>query len=236
MCGYVFRSSLPLFALLCVLHAGRAQTVRVFDTESGLPHNRINRIYPDSKGFLWICTDDGLSRFDGHQFVNYTTADGLPHKFVNALLESRAGEYWVATDGGVSLFDPRPRQTRFTTHAPSDPGEARHVNALIEEPRGSLLLGTSGGLYRFRGQSHPPVFERIDLGPSPDSSRVVMVNDMARDTRGSLWLATNNGLYHRETSGGWTHYGTQNGLSVSHWFGAEPAAFVNSFGLDRNGR
>jgi ligand-binding sensor domain-containing protein len=236
MCGYDFRSSLSVFALLCILHVGRAQIVRVFDTESGLPHNRINRIYLDSKGFLWICTDDGLSRFDGHQFVNYTTADGLPHKYVNALLESRAGEYWVATDGGVSLFDPRPRQTRFTTHAPSDPGEARHVNALIEEPHGSLLLGTSGGLYRFRSQSHPPVFERIDLGPSRDSSRVVMVNDMARDTRGSLWLATNNGLYHRDTSGGWTHYGTQNGLSVSHRFGAEPAAFVNSFAVDGNGR
>jgi ligand-binding sensor domain-containing protein len=47
----------------------------VFDTESGLPHDRVNRIYLDSKGFLWICTDDRLSRFDGHQFVNYVGMD-----------------------------------------------------------------------------------------------------------------------------------------------------------------
>ena len=208
----------------------------VFDTESGLPHNRVNRIHLDSKGFLWICTDDGLSRFDGHQFVNYTTADGLPHKYVNDLLESRAGEYWVATDGGVSLFDPRPRQTRFTTYAPPDPGEGSHVNALIEEPDGTLLLGTSGGLYRFRALNHPPTFERIDFGPSPDPSRAVMVNAMAKDTRGSLWLATNNGLYHRGTIGGWTHFGTESGLSVDRWIGAKPVAFVDSFAHERNGR
>ena len=137
MCRCAFRGSLLVVALLCILHASRAQTVRVFDTESGLPHNRVNRIYLDSKGFLWICTDDGLSRFDGHQFVNYTTAEGLPHKYVNALLESGAGAYWVATDGGVSLFDPRPGQRRFTTYAPSGHEEARHVNALIEEPDGA---------------------------------------------------------------------------------------------------
>src|SRR5215831_18891907 len=67
MCRDDFRNGLPVLALLCILHASSAQTVRVFDTESGLPHNRVNRIYLDSKGFLWICTDDGLSRFDGHQ-------------------------------------------------------------------------------------------------------------------------------------------------------------------------
>jgi signal transduction histidine kinase/ligand-binding sensor domain-containing protein len=236
MCRYDCRISLPVFALLCVLHTGWAQTVRVFDGESGLPHNRINRIYLDSKGFLWICTDDGLSRFDGHRFVNYTTADGLPHKHVNALLETRAGEYWVATDGGVSLFDPKPRQRRFTTYALTDHGEADYVNALIEEPDGSLLLGTNGGLYGFRARSHPQIFGRIDLGPFPDPSRTMMVNDMARDTNGSLWLATNNGLYHSETNGGWAHFGTESGLSADRWFGAEPAAFVHSFAREGNGR
>jgi ligand-binding sensor domain-containing protein len=79
---------LAVLVLLCIARAGRAQLIRVFDTESGLPHNRVNKIYRDSKNFLWICTDDGLSRFDGHQFVNYTTANGLPHRYVNAVLEN----------------------------------------------------------------------------------------------------------------------------------------------------
>src|SRR5215217_6413467 len=113
------RCILTVIALLYASATGWPQTVRVFDTESGLPHNRVNKIYSDSKNFLWICTDDGLSRFDGHRFVNYTTAGGLPHKYVNAILETRSGEYWVATDGGLSRFDPRPGKTRFTNYAPS---------------------------------------------------------------------------------------------------------------------
>ena len=227
MCHCRTRCVLPVLTLLCLSHAGSAQTVRVFDTENGLPHNRVNKIYWDSKNSLWICTDDGLSRFDGHQFVNYTTADGLPHKYVNAVLETRTGEYWVATDGGLSRFDPRPGQTRFTNYAPSGPVEARHINALTEDPDGSLLLGTSFGLYRFKALRRPTIFERIDFGPLPDPPGAEMVHAIAHDTGGSLWLATNHGLYQRGRNAGWTHYGTESGL---------PAAFVTSFAEERNGR
>jgi hypothetical protein len=191
----------PGLALLCVSGKGTAQTAQVFDTENGLPHNRVNRLYFDSRNFLWVCTDDGLSRFDGHEFVNYTTADGLPHRFVNAVLESRTAGYWVATDGGLSRFDPAPGKTRFTNYAPSGPEDARHVNALIEDDDGSFLLATSAGLYRFRNQRDNSAFERIDLGPSPDSSASVMVNGIARDARHALWLATNHGLYQRASNG-----------------------------------
>lgn len=230
------RRILPVLSLLWAVLAGSAQTIRVFDTENGLPHNRVNRIYRDSKDFLWICTDDGLARFDGHQFVSYTTANGLPHKYVNAVLETRAGEYWVATDGGVSRFDARPSHTRFTTYAPSGPEEARHVNALIEEPDGSLLLGTSAGLYRFRALPSPGSFERINLGHSRNAPDTVMVNAIARDSGGSLWLATDHGLYQRAKNAGWTYYGVESGLAFDRWLSTEPVAFVDSFAYDRNGR
>lgn len=222
-----FQSRLPLLGLLCILQAGKAQTIRIFDTESGLPHNRVNKIYRDSKNFLWICTDDGLSRFDGHQFVNYTTADGLPHRYVNAVLETRTGEYWIATDNGVSHYDPRPFQGRFTNYAPSGTAEARHVNALIEEPDGTLLLGTSVGLYRFRALPRPGTFEHIDFSPEPNARDAVMVNAIAHDNHGSLWLATDHGLYQRGRNATWTHYGIGGGLS---------AVFVSSFAEERNGR
>jgi ligand-binding sensor domain-containing protein len=100
----------------------------------------------------------------------------------------------VATDGGLSRFDPAPGKRRFTNYAPSGPEDARHVNALIEDDDGSFLLATSAGLYRFRNQRDNSAFERIDLGPSPDSSAAVMVNGIARDARHALWLATNHGL------------------------------------------
>jgi ligand-binding sensor domain-containing protein len=52
--------------------------LRSYSTADGLVSNRISRIVSDSRGYLWFCTEGGLSRFDGHTFTNYTTEQGLP--------------------------------------------------------------------------------------------------------------------------------------------------------------
>jgi ligand-binding sensor domain-containing protein len=74
---------------------------------AGLAHDEINKIVRDSRGFLWFCTADGLSRFDGYTFTNFGTDQGLPHANVTDLLETRSGEYWVATYGGIVRFNPK---------------------------------------------------------------------------------------------------------------------------------
>jgi ligand-binding sensor domain-containing protein len=51
--------------------------VRTFDAADGLAPGVVFRIVPDSKGFLWFCTAEGLSRFDGAGFVSFGARDGL---------------------------------------------------------------------------------------------------------------------------------------------------------------
>lgn len=43
----------------------------LFDINSGLPHNEVNDIVKDDAGYIWIATDNGLSRFDGYNFINF---------------------------------------------------------------------------------------------------------------------------------------------------------------------
>src|SRR5437588_12219797 len=121
-----FRSSTIALAVYALAIPARADTlpVRAYTVAEGLAHDHVSRIYRDSHDFLWICTDEGLSRFDGHRFVNYTVADGLPHIHVNDILETRNCDYWIATDGGVTLFRPRDASHRFTTSTPGAPTEA----------------------------------------------------------------------------------------------------------------
>src|SRR5262244_1940724 len=81
--------------------------LKSYTTAEGLAHNGVNRIVKDSRGFLWFCTDEGLSRFDGYSFTNYGVDQGLPHGTVTDFLETRAGEFWLATYGGLGPFNPK---------------------------------------------------------------------------------------------------------------------------------
>ena len=70
--------------ILCVL-LGTAVLVRAerlpiktYTTADGLGSSFINDLMRDSRGFLWVCTRDGLSRFDGSRFVIYQVGDNGP--------------------------------------------------------------------------------------------------------------------------------------------------------------
>jgi ligand-binding sensor domain-containing protein len=77
-----------------ITHAERLP-IKAYTTADGLACNNINKIVRDSRGFIWFCTADGLSRFDGYSFTNFGPDQGLPHSEVLDLLETRDGTYWV---------------------------------------------------------------------------------------------------------------------------------------------
>jgi ligand-binding sensor domain-containing protein/signal transduction histidine kinase len=181
--------------------------IQAYTTAEGLTHNHISRIRSDSRGFLWFCTDEGLSRFDGHSFRNYTVRDGLPHPWVNDLLETRDGAYWVATDGGVCRYYPTGKQ-RFRVYRPSArPGAAR-INALLEDPDGNVWCGTYDGLYRMLRTGRDDVrFIREEIGAPADYYEGSLINSVFLDRRNTLWAASRSGLYRREKGGSWQrHY------------------------------
>src|SRR6185503_9261560 len=110
-CGTRWRL-VPRLALLVIavaasnLAVAERLPIKSYTTADGLPHNNVNRIVRDSRGFLWFCTFEGLSRFDGYSFTTYGIAQGLPSQVVNDLLETRDGQYWVATSAGLCRFNP----------------------------------------------------------------------------------------------------------------------------------
>src|SRR5258705_10037862 len=102
--------SLALLLTLLTGMSGRAQAerlpIRTYTTTDGMASDGVNRIVRDSRGFLWFCTSEGLSRFDGYKFTNYGVDQGLPDRQVNDFLETRGGVYWVATLSGLCRFNP----------------------------------------------------------------------------------------------------------------------------------
>ena len=130
-------------ALLLTSQSVSAQhlPVRTYTTDDGLPRDLVLRIVRDSHGFLWFCTGDGLSRFNGYEFITYGLEHGLPHPVINDLLETRRGVYWVATNGGgVARLNPTPARNQqsqngnlFTVFPVGDEPTSNRVNVLYED-------------------------------------------------------------------------------------------------------
>ena len=105
----VRRAAALLLAFAALASPLRAEQLilKSYTTADGLPNDSVHCIVEDAHGFVWFCTDDGLSRFDGYQFTNYGIDDGLPSAIVNAVLPTPDGRYWIATGAGLVRFDPR---------------------------------------------------------------------------------------------------------------------------------
>ena len=73
---------------------------KTYTVEEGLVANPVRRIFQDSRGFIWIATWEGLSKYDGNKFTNYTTANGLSHNMVNDIFESATEKLYIAENNG----------------------------------------------------------------------------------------------------------------------------------------
>jgi len=76
-----------------------------YTTTQGLPDNTIQSLLTDSRGFLWIGTNEGLSRFDGKNFKNFFAARKdslLQTNFFSALYEYKKG-HLVMSNGGCPI-------------------------------------------------------------------------------------------------------------------------------------
>ena len=204
---------LSLFILLLAWPArapAKRLPVRVYTTADGLPCNQIYRIVPDSRGFLWVCTTEGLSRFDGYEFTTYGTDQGLPRSAVFDLIETRSGDYWAATSGGLCRFHPGPQSgPMFRPYRVTGDPKTEFARAILEDRTGAIWCGTHDGLYRLE----PPDSARlIDLGMPRGNRYQMAVHALLEDRDGAIWAGTGSGLYRRRRDGQTRRYTTQDGL------------------------
>lgn len=200
-----FRQALCLLGLLLLLHGivpaeqvpAEQLPVRTYTTADGLPRDLVLRIVRDSRGFLWFCTGDGLSRFNGYEFTTYGVEKGLPNPVINDLLETRRGVYWVATNGGgVARFNPSPLQNEqpqisnlFTAYPVGDKPTTNRVNVLYEDRAGKVWAGTDGGLFLLDETNGQATFRHVSLNLG-ELEHVVVVRALVEDSEGSLWVST----------------------------------------------
>lgn len=154
----IHQALLSLFILLLVSSSAcLSQTLpfQSYTTKDGLPSNNITALFQDSRGFLWIGTNNGLSVYDGAAFTNYSTVDGLGNNFITDIAESRIkpGVIWIATIEGITKFDGG-ALTRFSLGASY---HSNNLNAIAEDSRSILWCATVEGVYKMQNGRATPL-------------------------------------------------------------------------------
>lgn len=100
---------LSFFSCLLFSHVLAAQASNLsfqnYTTANGVCNNYIETIIEDSRGFIWLGTREGLSRFDGTRFRNFfagtDTATSFQNNNIDNLLEYKPGHLLFTSGGRV---------------------------------------------------------------------------------------------------------------------------------------
>jgi class 3 adenylate cyclase/ligand-binding sensor domain-containing protein/predicted metal-dependent HD superfamily phosphohydrolase len=121
-----------------------------YTIEDGLPQSYIETIYQDDGGYLWIATQDGISKFNGYEFKNYFF-DPYNRKSLasNYALEIKPwGEDTICftTALGFSLLVLKTNEFKNYCFNKLIP-EIGSVNTCVILDDNNILIGSQGGLY-----------------------------------------------------------------------------------------
>lgn len=100
-------SVLLLFAFLTPVGLySQAPLMYHFDESNGLPSNEIYQIKQDSRGYIWLATSNGVSRFNGYEFENWSEREGIKDNAIFETFEDVRGNIWfLGVTGRLFYYD-----------------------------------------------------------------------------------------------------------------------------------
>jgi ligand-binding sensor domain-containing protein/signal transduction histidine kinase len=155
-----------------------------------LPGNKIQKLFADHEGGLWIGTNNGLVRYVSGQMQRFPVTDPLATASILALMEDHEGNLWVGTEtGGLHIL----RDQRFRTFGAREGLSSDATTAVVEDGVGTLWVGTNGsGLNAFRRSGDGSSTVRSYTVRNGLMSDVIL--SLAAAPNGDLWVGTPDGL------------------------------------------
>ncbi len=196
---------------------GRAARFDHLTTQDGLTHNIVHCIAQDPRGFIWIGTGSGLSRFDGYHVRSYyhdsANVNTLTSSEVRSLYVDRAGTLWVGTNRGLNQYIADYDRFERTWITDSASQEYQSITTILETRTEEMWVGTYGnGLFRRSkgGRFSQSKHDAADL----DSLSSDGVLRLFEDEQGLIWVGTYDGLnlYHNSERR-FEYFGEKNGLA-----------------------
>lgn len=173
---------------------------KITRTQATGPHVSIHCGLKDKDGNLWFGTNgEGVYRYDGKLFTQFTTKDGLSHNYVWCIIQDNAGLIWLGTTNGICRYDgknfisiPIPKGIFPSTSSNAyynDWSTKNTVWSIMQDKSGKLWFGTGDGVYCYNGKSFTPFPGNSGIN-NKDNLHLKMISTIVEDDSGYIWFAS----------------------------------------------
>ncbi len=166
--------------------------------KNGLSQSSANCIFQDSRGILWVGTEDGLNKYDGYSFAVYKSnsedISSISNPRIQCIIEDHSGNLWIGTNGG-GLNKYIRNVNRFYSVTPGNHVNSEHYKQVqcLFDADSVIWTGTKDGLALVHKKSMK--FMDVLKGyPALAPLASVSIHKII-STQLTLWFGTEKGLF-----------------------------------------
>lgn len=191
-----------IFIILLLFIANMASSQKTgtefeyLSSADGLIQNHVFNSNQDKYGFMWFCTQGGLSKYDGYTFTNYVHKEddstSISNSFPHKLLIDKKERYWITTADGLNKMDRKSGKFKHYFHDDKNPKSLHNdvLKDMIEDDKGFIWMIHNNGVDRF-----DPEKETFEHYLHDDFGTSRYTGDIAIDQKGDIWILAIRGLY-----------------------------------------
>lgn len=160
------------------------------------PSSITRNILQDSKDNIWLATWEGIIRYDGETFTNFTNKEGLRRFHAFCGLEDSKGNIWFGTIGaGVYRYDPSAKLRNgskfFTNFTTKDGLVNDRLGCIYEDKAGNIWFGTEGGVSKYDPSADAETDSKLFQNfTTKDGLTDNDINSIIEDKTGKFWFGT----------------------------------------------
>jgi ligand-binding sensor domain-containing protein len=178
-------------------------------TQGASPYANIYCGLEDKSGNLWFGTQgEGVYRYDGKSFFQYTTQDGLSNNHVYSMIQDATGNIWFGTAYGLCKYDGKHFSSvpivvadennfqtdtlpsgKFTVDQHGVPAPENIIWSVMQDKKGVFWFGAADGVYCYNGISSWRFLDDKNV-VNKDSLHLRMIDCMLEDMNGNIWLCS----------------------------------------------
>lgn len=176
-----------------------SKKTKLTKTQGTNEHQNVHCSLQDKDGNLWFGTSgEGVFRYDGTEFTQFTEKNGLSNNSVWSILEDMSGHIWFGTDDGVSRYDGKTiskmsftstSTSGFVSTIPHSQPVKNAVWSMMQDKRGTIWFGTSDDLFCYDGKSFSRFLDKYNI-LNIQRLQLKWIQCMLEDNNGTIWMGS----------------------------------------------